>query len=683
MKTLKIFCALYFCCAALISIAQSDKALTEKDYYFLKTVAIPEDIKLEVGGLAPLADGRLAVSTRRGEIWMIENPYMLNGTQPHYQLYAEGLHEVLGLAYKDGSLYCTQRGELTKMTDTDGDGRADVFEPIYRFDLSGNYHEYAYGPVFDSKGDMYVTLNVAWVGYGEGLSKWHGWLLKIKPDGSMEPIATGLRSPAGFLLNSKDEVFYAENQGDWVGSGRVTHLEKGDFAGNAGGLNWTQEPNSPLRLTKADLAKVDDGRTMYDAAKVIKEMKLPCVWFPHTLMGISTSDIIEDNTGGSFGPFSGQYFVADQGHSKVMRMTLEKINGEYQGACYPFREGWASGLLRLRWGTDASMWGGMTSRGWSSTGKADYALQRLVWSGKIPFEMKNISARADGFEIEFTLPVDKTAAKVAANYGFASFNYKYQHQYGSPIINQGNCPLRGIIVSEDGLKVRVVLDSIREGYIHELKLKNIKAADGTPLLHDFAYYTMNNIPAGEKAMLSAEQKVSLTPVGNPMNHEHMAMTKPPVVNNTKKGKKAAKATATVALSKNLNAMPADWGQPDVVLSLGTKPGLKYDQDLLSIKAGSKVKLVFNNNDDMQHNLVVTMPGMANKIGEKGMALGLKGPEMHYVPNLGDVIAHSKILEPGTTETIYFTAPSKPGDYQFVCTYPGHYLVMQGILKVLP
>jgi azurin len=86
---------------------------------------------------------------------------------------------------------------------------------------------------------------------------------------------------------------------------------------------------------------------------------------------------------------------------------------------------------------------------------------------------------------------------------------------------------------------------------------------------------------------------------------------------------------------------------------------------------------------MQHNLVVTLPGMANKVGEKGMALGLKGPEMNYVPNLPDVIANSKILEPGTNETIYFTAPNKAGDYQFVCTYPGHYLVMQGILRILP
>lgn len=688
MKSRNIFLALAFLGWTAFAFAQPGKTLTEKDYYYLKTVAIPEDIKLEVGGLAPLADGRLAVSTRRGQIWIIDNPYMINGSQPHYQLYAEGLHEVLGLAYKDGSLYCTQRGELTKMTDTDGDGRADVFEPIYRFDLSGNYHEYAYGPVFDSKGDMYVTLNVAWVGYGDGLGKWHGWLLKIKPDGQMEPIATGLRSPAGFWVNSKDEVFYAENQGDWVGSGRVTHLEKGDFAGNAGGLNWTKEPNSPLRLTKADLAKVDDGRTMYEAAKSIKEMKLPCVWFPHTLMGISTSDIIEDNTNGEFGPFSGQYFVADQGHSKVMRMTLERVNGKYQGACYPFREGWASGLLRLRWGTDGSMWGGMTSRGWASTGKAEYALQRLAWSGKTPFEMKNISARTDGFEIEFTLPVDKAAAKTALNYAFTSFNYKYQHQYGSPIINQGNCPLRGLIVSEDGLKVRVVLDSIREGYIHEVRLKNFKAADGTPLLHDFAYYTLNSIPSGEKAVLTADQKIMAVTTPAPMSHDHMAMnTTEPAPTKNKKAKKTAKSpassTSSGALSKNLNEQPAVWGQPDAVLSLGTKPGLKFDQDLLTVKAGNKVKLVFNNNDDMQHNIVITTPGMANKVGEKGMGLGLKGPEMHYVPNMGEVIAHSKILEPGTTETIYFIAPSKPGDYQFVCTYPGHYLVMQGIIRVLP
>lgn len=175
------------------SIAQKSAVQSEKDFYSLRTIAIPEEVKLEVGGIAVMPDGRIAASTRRGDIWIIQNAY--GSGAPHFTKFASGLHEVLGLAYKDGAFYCTQRGELTKIEDRDGDGKADAFTPVTLFQLSGNYHEYAYGPIFDKNGDMYVTLNVAWVGYGDGLGKWHGWLLKVKPDGSQEPIATGLRSP--------------------------------------------------------------------------------------------------------------------------------------------------------------------------------------------------------------------------------------------------------------------------------------------------------------------------------------------------------------------------------------------------------------------------------------------------------------------------------------------------------
>ena len=478
------------------------KPLTEEDFYEIKTIAIPNGIQLEIGGVAPMPDGRLGVCTRRGEVWVIENPYQLNGTQPSYTLFASGLHEALGLAYREGSFYCCQRGELTKLTDTDADGKADIYESVANWDLSGNYHEYSYGPVFDKNGDMYLTFNVAWVGYGEGkLAKWRGWLVKVKKDGSLEPIATGLRSPAGFTVNSNDDVLYGENQGDWVGSGRVTHLEKGDFAGNAGGLFWTKEPDSPLKLTaRADIP--DTGEPMFVAAKKMKSLKLPAVWFPHALMGISTADMIEDETNGKFGPFTGQYFVYDQGQSKAMRMTLEKVNGRYQGACYPFREGFQSGTLRARWGNDGSMFVGQTSRGWGATGKDPFGLQRLVWNGRIPFEMKTISARPDGFEVEFTQPVNKATAENLSNYELKSFIYKYQHQYGSPIINQEDTPLRGIIVSEDRMKVRLVINNIRQGYIHQVMASGLLNDEGQPLLHDIAYYTLNEIPTGDLAKIS-------------------------------------------------------------------------------------------------------------------------------------------------------------------------------------
>lgn len=639
---------------------------TEEDYYLLKTVAIPEHIKLEVGGLAVLPDGRLAVSTRRGEIWMINNPY---GTgKPHYTRFASGLHEVLGLAYHNGAFYCTQRGELTKITDTDNDGYADRYEPVYRFDVSGNYHEYAYGPVIDKIGDMYVTLNVAWIGYGEGLAKWHGWLLKIKEDGTMEPVATGLRSPAGFIVNSSNDVFYGENQGDWVGSGRVTHLEKGDFAGNAGGLSWTGEPESPLKLTKAQLKTVDDGRPMHEAAKVIKELKLPAVWFPHTLMGISTADILEDTTNGAFGPFSGQYFVSDQGHSKIMRMTLEKVKGKYQGACYPFREGFASGLIRMRFGVDGSIFGGMTSRGWASTGKEPYALQRLEWTGKMPFEMKNISARPDGFEIEFTQPVNQKLAKNPATYEVTGFTYHYHHHYGSEIINSKKAMLRGIQVSADGKKVRLVLDSLRAGYIHEIKLHDLVTENGLNLLHNTAYYTLNNVPDGDKAVLTKGEQVMLP-------HHMTAGTM---------GKKEAASKnkeAGAPMAKRVTKMPAGWKQPDQVIALGTKPGLKFDINRLQVKAGSKIKLVFNNNDDMTHNFVLVLPGTAKEVGDLAFNMGLKGPERNYIPGTPKVLYHTRLLQPNASEAIYFIAPEKPGTYTYLCSYPGHAMVMQGTMVV--
>ena len=569
------------------------------------------------------------------------------------------------MAYKDGAFYCTQRGELTKIEDKDGDGKADSFTPIALFQLSGNYHEYAYGPVFDKQGDMYVTLNVAWVGYGDGLGKWHGWLMKIKENGEQEPIATGLRSPAGFTINSNNDVFYAENQGDWVGSGRVTHLEKGDFAGNAGGLNWTKEPESPLKLTKDDLKIVDNGQPMHEAAKKIKELKLPAVWFPHTLMGISTADVLEDNTNGAFGPFNGQYFVADQGHSKIMRMSLEKVKGKYQGACYPFYEGFASGLLRLRWGLDGSMFAGMTSRGWASTGKADYALQRLMWNGETPFEMKDIKALPDGFEIEFTMPVDAAKLKNPMHYSINSFTYMYHHHYGSPIINNRSRKIIGIVPSDDGRKVKLVLDSLIEGHIHEIKVKELASTEKKPLLHDFAYYTMNNIPEGNKTILKEDQRVK----------QHVGMSHA--------ASNAAPAKAAAPTKKRQLTMPSDWKQPDKVLKIGTKPGLKYDVEVFEVKAGSKIRLVFNNNDDMTHNVVVVLPGTGDEVGNLALNLGLKGSEMNYVPNSPKVLFHTGLLEPDSSESIYFIAPTKPGEYVFLCTYPGHASVMRGILKIVP
>jgi len=632
------------------SVAQNDISTNENRFYKLTNVPIPDSVMLEVGGLAFTADDKLGVATRRGEIWLIDDPYQKKNKVPKYSLFATGLHEPLWLAYKKGAFYTTQRSELTRITDTDHDGVADSFHTVYSWPISGNYHEYSYGPLILPNGDMLVTLNLSWVGRGESLTKWRGWMLKITDDGKMTPFATGMRSPAAFGLNNKGDIFLAENQGDWIGSGRITHLTSGDFAGHPAGLRWSGEPNSPLDLKRSSFP--DSAGIMYDYAKGKPHFKVPSIWFPHTVMGISTSAILSINTD-QFGPFEGQLLVGDQGHSKIMRAFPEKVNGQYQGACFPFREGFSSGILRMAWGSDNSLFVGMTSRGWASTGKDLFGLQRLQWDGKMPMEIKAMRITTEGFELEFTKPVDKKLASDIANYKMTGFTYSYHKKYGSPVINSGNCSVRKAEVSSDGLKVKLDVSGLRAGYIHELKVENLTATDGEVILHPQAYYTINSFPEGSNH------------AHHEMAHDHTAAQASGCGDNP---------------AKSVHEQPADWKNPDITITMATKPGLKFDTEVLEVKAGAKIKLVFNNNDDMLHNLVITTPGKGDAVGQLAMDMGLNGTNAGYIPSTEEVLFHTCLIQPETSQAIYFTAP-KPGDYPFICSFPGHSFVMKGIMKV--
>lgn len=646
MKKSVLFCLIILFPFSIV--AQNEIIKKENQYYSIKKVPIPKDIILEVGGLAFDDKGNLGVTTRRGDLWTIKNP---SSNNPEFTRFASGLHEPLGLGFRNGAYYLAQRAELTKIQDLNGDGKADLYEPIYSWPLNGNYHEYSYGPEFLPDGNMLVTLNLGWIGRGESGSKWRGWLLQITPEGEMTPIATGLRSPSGFGLNAQGDVFYTENQGDWVGSGRMTHLEKGDFAGNPEGLKWSQEPSSPVKIKFEEIVDTM-GYTLYEYAKEKPGIKPPSVWFPHTLMGISTSDILVINHD-KFGPFSSQLLVADQGHSKIMRVFQEKVNGVYQGACFPFREGFASGILRMEWGPDNSIFVGQTNRGWASTGKSPFALERLLYNGKTPFEMKTIQVTEDGFNITFTQPVNRATAANPASYKISDFTYKYHHVYGSPVTDLQTRTVYKVSVAQDGKSARLYVEGLRPGYINEIKAEGIKNSQGKNLLHDFAYYTLNQLPGGGQ-----------------MHEGHVGHnTIVPAVN--------------LVSPKRVTEMPSSWfNGPDVTLTLTTAAGMKYAEKELTVKAGQKVKFVLNNPDDMMHNVVIVNPGKVAVVADLANNLGLQGQEKGYIPASDDVLFYSNLLVPGSSDIFYFVAPTEPGDYEYVCTFPAHSATMRGILRVV-
>ena len=183
---------------------------TEEDYYKIIKIPIPEGIVLEAGGLEVMPDKKLAVSTRRGDVYMVENAFEDTGDNAKFTLWAEGLHEVLGLSYADGWLYAAQRPEVTRIKDLDGDGRADLFETVSDgWEISGDYHEYAFGSKFDKEGNMWVVLCLT----GSFSSKvpYRGWCVRVSKDGKMIPTASGIRSPGGIGLNALGGAFYFDN----------------------------------------------------------------------------------------------------------------------------------------------------------------------------------------------------------------------------------------------------------------------------------------------------------------------------------------------------------------------------------------------------------------------------------------------------------------------------------------
>ncbi len=229
-------------------------------------------------------------------------------------------------------------------------------------------------------------------------------------------------------------------------------------------------------------------------AKRIPQLVPPAVLFPYGKMGQSASGFDCDLSGGKFGPFEKQLFVGDQTHSTVMRVSLEKVNGHIQGACYPFRQGFGSGNVPVRFGKDGSLFVGGTSRGWGSRGTKPFAVERLAWTGKVPFEVREMKAEPDGFELTFTKPLDAKAAGDVKSYVMKTFTYIYRADYGSPEVDQTTPKITKVEVGKDGKSVRLWVDGLQEGHIHDLALAGVRSAEGQPLLHPQAYYTLKYIP---------------------------------------------------------------------------------------------------------------------------------------------------------------------------------------------
>ena len=436
------------------------------EFYTIEHFPIPAGLKLTVAGMDFLPDGSLAIATYQGEVFIVEGATG-DARAAKWRRFARGLNEPGGLRVVGGAIYVMQKCELTRLRDADGDGEADLFECVSdAWGYTGNYHSFATGPLVDERGILgaLITGHRAMTNVPA-----MGWCLKISPhpDNTGEvpftdlwrtdPFCSGLRVPNGFG-EFRGDLFMTDNQGHWVAANKLNHLQFTNYYGH---------PSAPPRSRRGNEVDgpADFGWTEKHFAGD-PNFTPPAVWFPYAWVR-SASGLA--NVGDfRFGPFGGQMLVGEFQNASVVRVALEKVNGQWQGAVLPFVKGFASGVNRLAYGPDSRLYvGGLRFGHWTSIAPQPHSLDRVTFTGRVPFEFKTVSARTNGFEVTFTQPVDEKLAGDAENWDAQQYTYAYDGKHNAPEKDRdekiSGPPVRVLKaeVAADKLTVRLTLEGLK------------------------------------------------------------------------------------------------------------------------------------------------------------------------------------------------------------------------------
>lgn len=453
------------------------------------------DQLFEALGLALTKDDTVVVATRNAGIWRL--------VKGEWQLFAEGLFDSLGVVVEDNKglvVVAGQKAEVTRISDTNGDGRADRYETLFdAHSFHSNYHTYMHGPVRAKDGSYCVALNLGHGGEGLYMAGgnvmgtyggYNGWAVCVKPNGKFDLFANGLRSPASLGVSPDGRLWYADNQGDFVGTSKMFELRKDKFYGHPAGL--------------VDLPGMTPQSPEIQWPEVIARKEQATILFPHNRVANSPGNP-EWITRSTFGPFAGQMLIGDQTQSNLLRVAVQKVGDLEQGSVMPFFEGLESGVMRPLLLRDGSLLLGQTGRGWQAKGGKVASLQHIRWDGKtIAPQIKAMTATATGFDLELTQPLASNASEssVLPAVTLQSWTYRDAPDYGSDELDLRAEGIKSLTLSADRKRISIALNSLEQRQVHpqqmarvyhaRLKAQALFAANAPEQLD--AYYTLRAFP---------------------------------------------------------------------------------------------------------------------------------------------------------------------------------------------
>lgn len=456
---------------SIFAVIFSASALCAGNGYRIETIAFPEGVPPEVGALGFNPSGELVVALRRSDVIIAKPTEYSSGFE--WRLFASGLHNACGMVVvSDTEIIVSQMPELTRIVDTDGDGVADLYETLdASWGMSGNYHETNH-MISDGKGGYYVAVGTASHngpvfynirgqysktgrrGRNFSAASWKGWVLHVDGDGTMTPFCKGFRMHNGIMLDRDGNLWAGDNQGDWRATTPFYHLQKDHFYGHPSSLVWDPEWDQRRDPLELPIEEIDEMRTP------------AAVLLPHNRMNRSASEPIEvpDDT---FGPYGGQILLPDNNGKQISRIMVEKVGGEFQGACTHFwkENGIQLGNNRAVFSPDnTTLYVGQTSRGWGALAEG---IQRIIRTDEDVFDVLTMSLTKDGFRLTFTQPIPDSGFE-SATYELQRYRYEDGPEYGGDKLDVTPVPIQSVS-KVDGKTVEIVVGELKDGgHVYEL-----------------------------------------------------------------------------------------------------------------------------------------------------------------------------------------------------------------------
>ena len=447
----------------------------QKDFpYTLDTLPVKESPMMRTTGLDFFKDGRMAVCTLHGDVWIVSG-VDAGLKKVVWTRFASGLFQPLGLKVVDDFVYVLGRDQITKLVDLAGSGEADFYQNFNNdTQVSENFHEFAMDLQADAEGNFYYAKAGPVVPGGQGFEKvlaHHGCFLKVSKDGSkLEVVATGLRAANGISVGPNGELTSADNEGTWTPSSRINFIKPGGFYGCP------------------PVSHREPAPTTYDP---------PLCWIPHDKVDNSSGGQVWVNTNNRWGPLEGRLLHMSYGMSALFLVLAEQVNGVWQGGVVKMPLVFRTGIMRGRFNPHDGQLYVCGVRGWQTTGAKWGAVQRVRFTGGAFNLPVNIAVQRDGVALTFLNELDKNSADTD-NFDVSQWNYRWSANYGSPHFSvttpnkqgEDKVEVTDAKLSADKKTIKLTIPGIRP--VMQMKIQyQIKMADGVKLKQQEAFNTIN------------------------------------------------------------------------------------------------------------------------------------------------------------------------------------------------